>query len=294
MAEESKARLGRGLAALLGDAASDAFSQPPSPDREPRKAPIEQIRPNPRNPRKAFSEEALEELAQSIRERGLIQPIVVRRAPGGGSGYEIIAGERRWRAAQRAGLHEAPIIRIEADDRQALELAIIENVQRADLGPLEEAEGYERLISDFNYSHQDLAGALGKSRSYVTNTIRLLKLPPKSRSLLAQGDLTAGHARAILAASDPDALAEEIVEKGLTVRDAEARAGRSDATGRSSVPKPRDPQIALMERELADALGVQVVLTAKGETGEIRIRFTSLEQFEFIRSRLQTNSFESR
>ena len=289
MVEEAKARLGRGLAALLGDAASEALASPPL-GREPRKAPIEHIRPNPRNPRKSFAEEGLEELAQSIRERGLIQPIVVRAAPSG-SGYEIVAGERRWRAAQRAGLHEAAIVLVEADDRQALEIAIIENIQRADLNPLEEAEGYERLISEFKYSHQELADSVGKSRSYVTNSLRLLKLPMKSRGLLANGELTAGHARALLSAPDPDALAEEIVEKGLTVRDVEAKSARSTPGSRSQPgSKSRDPQILLMERELSDALGVAVTLTAKGEAGEIRIRYTSLDQFDLIRSRLQASS----
>jgi ParB family chromosome partitioning protein len=191
--EEARPRLGRGLAALIGDS-SDPVS---APAKGQKKVPIEFLRPNPRNPRKTFDEIDLDELAASIREKGILQPILARPAPGLVDAYEIIAGERRWRAAQRAGLHEAPIIIVEADDRQALELAIIENVQRSDLNPLEEASGYERLGAEFNYSHGDVAKVIGKSRSHVANSLRLLKLPDLTRRMLAEGHISAGHARAL-------------------------------------------------------------------------------------------------
>ena len=232
--EEARPRLGRGLAALIGDS-GDPVS---APAKGQKKVPIEFLRPNPRNPRKTFDEIDLDELAASIREKGILQPILARPAPGLADAYEIIAGERRWRAAQRAGLHEAPIIVVEADDRQALELAIIENVQRSDLNPLEEASGYERLGAEFNYSHGDVAKVIGKSRSHVANSLRLLKLPDLTRRMLAEGHISAGHARALLSAPDPDALAVKIAAQGLSVRDIEniLQAATAKAAAR---PRPR-------------------------------------------------------
>src|SRR5229473_4621271 len=240
MAEEThRSRLGRGLASLIGDVAPDAA---PTIERSrQRQAPIEFIRPNPRNPRRNFSDAELDELAASIRERGIIQPIVVRTVRGAADSFEIIAGERRWRAAQRAGLHDVPIVVHEASDSEALELAIIENVQRADPNPLEEATGYQRLGEEFSYSQDDIAKTVGKSRSHVANTLRLLKLPDAVKAYINAGKLSAGHARALINQPDPEAAAREIVEKGLNVRQVEAltQAGsaRQKAKARARVMK---------------------------------------------------------
>ncbi len=199
--EETRSRLGRGLAALIGDSGEEGAALVRA--RGQKRVPIEFLRANPRNPRTIFDEADLEELTASIREKGIIQPILVRTVPGTADAYEIIAGERRWRAAQRAGLHDVPIVTIEADDKQALEIAIIENVQRSDLNALEEALGYERLGAEFGYSQGDLARVIGKSRPHVANTMRLLKLPDRARGLLSTGRLSAGHARALLASRRP-------------------------------------------------------------------------------------------
>src|ERR1700724_2450928 len=223
MAEEThRSRLGRGVASLMGDAGAD----PATPDRGRghRRVPIAFLRPNPRNPRKVFSDAEIIELAGSIRERGIIQPIVVRTVHGATEQFEIIAGERRWRAAQRAGLHEVPIIVHEATDAEALELAIIENVQRADLNPLEEAMGYQALADEYTYSQDDIAKIVGKSRSHVANTLRLLKLPEAVKGYIHAGKLSAGHARMLIGQPNAEELAEEIIARGLNVRQAEAMA----------------------------------------------------------------------
>jgi ParB family chromosome partitioning protein len=234
---ENRPRLGRGLAALLGDVSDDAAGGDRS--RGQRKAPIEFLRPNPRNPRKNFDDGDLDELAGSIRERGVIQPVLVRAIPRVADAYEIVAGERRWRAAQRAGLHDIPIIVIEAGDREALELAIVENVQRSDLNALEEASGYAQLSADYSYSHNDIARIIGKSRSHIANTLRLLKLPDFARSLLASGQISAGHGRALLAVADPDATASKILADGLTVRDVERTQSRDRARNQCRDPLSR-------------------------------------------------------
>jgi len=289
MAEEAR-RLGRGLAALIGSSQDEAqigASQRPGQ----RKAPVEFLRPNPRNPRKDFAAADLDELAASIREKGILQPIVVRAAAEGVDLYEIIAGERRWRAAQRAGLHDVPITLIVADDREALELAIIENVQRTDLNPLEEAQGYERLIADHGYSHGDIAKVIGKSRSHVANMTRLVKLPEKTKQMLVDGRISAGHARALLAVSEPDAVAASIVERGLTVRDVE-RIGQQEAepptqTVRKSATAPSaDADTRAVAKKLADALGLDVRLKSNGESGEIVIRYSSLDQLDAVCDKL--------
>ncbi len=289
MAEEAR-RLGRGLAALIGSSQDEAqigASQKPGQ----RKAPVEFLRPNPRNPRKDFAAADLDELAASIREKGILQPIVVRAAGEGADLYEIIAGERRWRAAQRAGLHDVPITLIVADDREALELAIIENVQRTDLNPLEEAQGYERLIADHGYSHGDIAKVIGKSRSHVANMTRLAKLPEKTKQMLVDGRISAGHARALLAVSEPDAVAASIVERGLTVRDVE-RIGQQEAeprpqTVRKSATAPNaDADTRAVAKKLADALGLDVRLKSNGESGEIVIRYSSLDQLDAVCDKL--------
>src|SRR5262250_2019535 len=217
MAEEAvRSRLGRGLAALIGDVGEESAALERT--RGQRRVPIEFLRPNPRNPRRNFPEAELDELAASIRERGIIQPILVRTARGAADSYEIIAGERRWRAAQRAGTHEVPIVLLEVSDKEALELAIIENVQRSDLNALEEANGYQALADEFKYSQDDIAKIVGKSRSHVTNTVRLLRLPDGVQEFIRSGKISAGHARALLGQPDPETLAQAIVAQGLSVR----------------------------------------------------------------------------
>jgi ParB family chromosome partitioning protein len=272
------------LAALLGDAAADAA--PVERPRGPRTAPIEFLRPNPRNPRISFREEDLAELTASIREKGVIQPIIVRVIVGVADAYEIIAGERRWRAAQMAGLSDVPVVIHEANDKEALELAIIENVQRADLNAIEEAKGYERLGAEFEYSHGDIAKIIGKSRSHIANTIRLLNLPEDARKLVAEGAISAGHARALLAVADPSAVARRIVEKGLTVRDVERLAKDHALNARpskSAAARPaKDADTRAIEKTLSDALGMRVELRSEGESGELRIRYESLEQLDSI------------
>ncbi len=281
---DHRPRLGRGLAALLSDAGDEA---PAGGRGGARKAPIEFLHPNPRNPRKAFPEAELDELAASIRERGVIQPVLVRPIPRVADAYEIIAGERRWRAAQRAGLHEIPILIVEAGDREALEIAIVENVQRADLNALEEANGYAQLAADYGYAHADIARIVGKSRSHIANTMRLTHLPEHSRALLASGEISAGHARALLAVPDPDAVADRIVAKGLTVRDVERlgeRAGQSQRGARTT--KPIDADTRALEEKLGLALGTKVTIRHAGEDGQIRIAFHNFEQLDDFCRRL--------
>ena len=284
MADDSRRRLGRGLAALLGDAAADAA--PVERPRGPRTAPIEFLRPNPRNPRISFREEDLAELTASIREKGVIQPIIVRVIVGVADAYEIIAGERRWRAAQMAGLSDVPVVIHEANDKEALELAIIENVQRADLNAIEEAKGYERLGAEFGYSHGEIAKIIGKSRSHIANTIRLLNLPEDAKRLVGEGAISAGHARALLAVADPSAVARRIVEKGLTVRDVERLAKDHALNARpskSAAARPaKDADTRAIEKTLSDALGMRVELRSEGESGELRIRYELLEQLDSI------------
>ncbi|BBE73395.1 ParB/RepB/Spo0J family partition protein [Oharaeibacter diazotrophicus] len=286
--ESGRRRLGRGLAALIGDAANEF--EVVERVRGVRKVAIDMIAANPRNPRRIFREEELDELASSIRQRGVLQPIVVRPAPSGGPGYELVAGERRWRAAQKAGTHEIPVVIQELSDKEALEIAIIENVQRQDLNPLEEAYGYEQLISEFEYTQQDLAQVIGKSRSHVANTLRLLKLPEPVKQYLNDGALTAGHARALVVAPDPSTLARKIVEEGLTVRSAEALAQAvvAEPKGRAKTPKPeKDADTKALEKQLSDALGLAVEISHKPSgAGELKIRYASLDQLDEIVRRL--------
>src|SRR5690348_14044368 len=289
MAEESaRTRLGRGLAALIGDVGSETAAV--ERVRSQRRVPIEFLRPNPRNPRRLFSETELNELAASIRERGIIQPIVVRSARGAPDNYEIIAGERRWRAAQRAGMHDVPIALLEVNDNEALELAIIENVQRADLNPLEEASGYQSLADEFGYSQDDIAKTVGKSRSHVANTLRLLKLPDPVKAYINAGKLSAGHARALLNQPDPEAAAREIVERGLNDRQAEAIAqDRAVDAGKKTKSRSRvskDADTAALEKQLTDALGLVVNIDHRGRGGVVRIRYRSLDQLDHVIQRL--------
>ncbi len=281
MAEEGRSRLGRGLAALIGDMGPDEARPAPNQKsaRGDRRVPIEFVRPSARNPRRTFREEGLEELANSIREKGIIQPIVVR--PQDGDRYEIVAGERRWRAAQRAGLHEIPVIVVDLSDREALEIAIIENVQRADLNALEEAQGYEALMAQFDYTQADLAKVIGKSRPHIANTLRLLKLPEGVKVYLADGRISPGAARALLTHDDPERLARQIMEKGLTVRDVE-NLGKAKAAIANRVAAPKDADTRALEKRLSDILGLAVSLQSKGEAGELRIRFSDLDQLDLL------------
>ncbi len=287
--ESGRRRLGRGLAALIGDASSEF--EVVERVRGLRKVSIDLIKANPKNPRRLFKEEELDELAGSIRQHGMIQPVVVRPVPAGGNGYELIAGERRWRAAQKAGLHEIPVVIQDVTDREAMEIAIIENVQRQDLNPLEEAMGYDQLIQDFEYTQNDLAAVIGKSRSHVANTLRLLKLPEPVKQYLNDGALTAGHARALIAAPDPAALAKRIVEEGLTVRSAEtlAQATISEPHGRAKAARPdKDADTRALEKRLSDALGLPVEIRHKPSgAGEIRLRYADLDQLDEIIRRLE-------
>ncbi len=285
MAEETRPRLGRGLAALIGDAGEEGAAIARS--RGQKKVPIAFLRPNPRNPRRSFNEAELEDLTHSIRAKGVIQPILVRTLAGLADAYEIIAGERRWRAAQKAGLHEVPVITVEADDKQALELAIIENVQRTDLNALEEAMGYRQLEREFGYSQSELAKVISKSRSHVANTLRLLNLPEKTKRLLAEGAISAGHARALLTIAEADAIAERIVAQGLSVRDVEKIAQKAAGRPSRKTSQGKDGDTRALEKTLTNALGLLVTIAHRGETGEVRIRYKSLDQLDDLCRKLK-------
>jgi ParB family transcriptional regulator, chromosome partitioning protein len=284
-----RSRLGRGLAALIGDVGEEVGAMDRA--RGQRRVPVEFLRPSARNPRRTFDEADLEDLANSVRERGILQPIIVRGMPGMVDVYEIVAGERRWRAAQRAGLHDVPVVLIEASDREAMEIAIIENVQRADLNALEEAAGYEQLIADYNYTQSDLAKVIGKSRSHVANTMRLMKLPASIRGDVMSGLISAGHARALLSVADPEAVAGRIVAEGLTVRDVE-RIGQQPDDAQASPPpraKPeKDPDTKALEKALEDVLGLAVSIDHKANgRGTLKISYTTLEQLDTVCQRLK-------
>jgi ParB family chromosome partitioning protein len=250
--------------------------------------PIDRVRPSPLNPRKNFNETELDELASSIREKGLVQPLIVRPADATGTNYEIVAGERRWRAAQKASVHLVPVIVRSLSDQEALELAIIENVQRSDLNAIEEAGGYRELVERFGYTQEELAGIIGKSRSHLANTMRLLKLPDSVQLLVRDGSLSAGHARALIGREDAETVAVDIVKKGLNVRDVEALVmGRKSSepksvSGRPNLPQ-KDPDTRAAERDMTDALGLTVVINpGSGEAGEVIIRYRTMEQFEVL------------
>lgn len=283
--------LGRGLSALMDEypaPAADGTSAGGSAN-----LPIDLLRPNPFQPRRHFDTEELEELVASIRGQGVLQPILVRPAAGapaeGERAYEIIAGERRWRAAQKAGLHEIPALIREVDDTAALEVALIENVQRRDLSPIEEAQGYRRLIEEFGHRQDDIASAVGKSRSHIANLLRLLGLPAEVQAMLADGRLSMGHARALIGADDPKALADRIVREGMTVRRAEALAGEAKpASTRRRAGKPvKDADTRALESDLSQALGLGVEITYdKGDGGRVTIHYKTLEQLDDLCQRL--------
>ncbi len=286
-----KKRLGRGLAALIGD---DVAEERVARDtRGMRTVAVADLVPGPFNPRRHFDEEELAELAASIAEKGLLQPILVR--PGEGGMYEIVAGERRWRAAQKAGVHEVPVIVRALSESEALEVALIENVQRSDLNPLEEAQGYARLIEQFGYTQQQLAEIIGKSRSHVANTLRLLNLPEQVREMVRAGELSAGHARALVAVADAEELARKIARLGLSVREAERLAqehaekddGREAPSSTSAGGGKRDDaNVRALVRELEEALGVAVDIRPGRRGGRITLRYDSLEQLDDICRRL--------
>jgi ParB family chromosome partitioning protein len=281
MAEEaSRSRLGRGLASLIGDLGAEANDR----GRTQRRLPIELLKRNPFNPRRAFSEVQLDELAQSIRDRGIIQPLIVR--PAGNDNYEIVAGERRWRAAQRAGLHDVPVVVVEVNDREAFQLAIIENVQRADLNPIEEANAYQRLADEFDYSQEDVAKTVGKSRPHVANTLRLLKLTNPVQELITTGKLDAGHARILVGLDDQGELANLIAERGYSVRQVEAMI--RERTGRTPrKPRAKDANSRAFEKRLTDALGLQVTLNQRGDGGVLHIQYSNLDQLDDIARKLE-------
>jgi len=289
--EAARSRLGRGLAALIGDVGTEASVER---RRGQRKLPIGALRPNARNPRRIFPDTELDELAASLRERGIIQPIVARAVRGSSDAFEIIAGERRWRAAQRAGLHEVPVVIIEATDGEALQLAIVENVQRADLNPLEEAEGYRSLIRDFSHSQDDVARMVGKSRSHVANTLRLLTLPGRVKEHIHSGRLSAGHARALIGHHDAERLADEIVARGLNVRQVEdiaretgGKSGKHQTNGKARTRAAKNADSLALEKRLADALGLAVTIEHGERGGTLSIRYRNLDQLDDVVRRLE-------
>jgi ParB family chromosome partitioning protein len=299
---EKRTNLGRGLAALFGE--EDEPSRPPVTGDTSLKVPVEQIHPNPWQPRQNFDEAAIKDLADSIRENGILQPILVRRHPEQPAQYQLIAGERRWRAAQLAQLHEVPVVVRELSDLKALEIALLENVQREDLTPLEEAEGYQRLLEEFNHTQANLAQALGKSRSHITNTLRLLGLPEDVKTLLQRGALTAGHARALLSADEPQSLAREVVSRGLSVRQIEAKVqqakvqkparkskGGSGKAAAAVTSHAKDADTLALEEHLTEVLGLKVAIDFRGlneddEHGSLTIAYQSLEQLDDVLDRL--------
>jgi ParB family chromosome partitioning protein len=281
-------RLGRGLAALIGDVDSPAAEPAGDHARGQRRLPVAFLRPNPRNPRKSFGAADLDELTASVREKGVVQPILVRPVEGAVDSYEIVAGERRWRAAQKAGLHEVPVVVRDLSDKEALELAIVENVQRQDLNALEEAIGYQQLIEGYGYSQSALADVIGKSRPHIANTLRLLKLPEEVQAYLREGKLTAGHARALVTLDDPVAAARRIVEAGLNVRDVEAlgeSAGRRKTAGGKKPTKDADTRA--LEKSLTDRIGLAVIIDHKSNGGRVTVTYKTLEQLDDICRRLR-------
>jgi ParB family chromosome partitioning protein len=283
-----KRRLGRGLAALIGDDAGEdvAMLDP----RSLRHIPIELVHANPNNPSKHFDEDELAELAASIRDKGLLQPLILRQRADGE--YEIVAGERRWRAAQRAGIHDVPALIRVLSDGEALEIALIENIQRADLNALEEARGYSQLLTQFNYTQQQLADALKKSRSHIANTLRLLTLPETVRGHIEAGRLTAGHARALVAAENPETLAARIIDMGLSVRQAEDLSREAHALkGKPAKPAAeKSPDIRALEKHLTEQTGLAVSINDRGAAGgQVTIQYKTLEQLEDLCRRLARN-----
>jgi ParB family transcriptional regulator, chromosome partitioning protein len=294
MAEDgTRSRLGRGLAALIGEVAGESSSV--ERPRGQRRLATSALRPNARNPRRVFSNAELDELVASLRERGIIQPIIARPVRGASEAYEIIAGERRWRAAQRAGLHDVPVVVVDATDAEALQMAIIENVQRADLNPLEEANGYQALMEEFGNSQDEIAKVIGKSRSHVANTLRLLKLPEAVKVHIHSGKLSAGHARMLIGQPNAEELAEEIVARGLNVRQVEAMARElgqkkenTQKNGRQSPARAdKNANMIALEKRISDALGLAVSIDHRERGGVLTIRYRNLDQLDDVLRRLE-------
>jgi len=283
--------LGRGLSALMGEAVAPPSPVPEGSARGQRTLPTAQLRPGKFQPRRRFDDNAIAGLADSLRAQGMIQPILVRRLGGPAEMYEIIAGERRWRAAQVAGLHDVPVVIKTLSDAEALELGLVENLQREDLTPLEEADAYRRLMDEFAHTQEDLAKHLGKSRSHVTNMMRLLTLPDGVKALVDAGELTAGHARALLVSVDPEGLAKRVVAEGLSVRQTEAlvraeSAPKTAKEGKAGGKQKGDADIRALERDLAKSLGLEVKLTVKGKGGELTLRYKDLDQLDGLLAKL--------
>ncbi len=277
--------LGRGLGQLFGEEAQDYAELDKA--RSAKSVPIDQIYPGRFQPRKHFDEEALAALVDSIKAQGILQPILVRRHPESSNAYEIIAGERRWRAAQLAQLHEVPIVIKDLPDRDALEVALVENIQRQDLNAVEEAEGYRRLIDEFGHTQEDLAKVVGKSRSHVANLMRLLTLPEGVRKLVEAGQLSAGHARALVGRDDSEALARKIVDKGLTVRQVERLVTTEKSGGPTAAePEKTDPNTAALQHDLETLLGMRVKVTFDGSKGALTVYYNSLDQLDGLLSRI--------
>jgi ParB family chromosome partitioning protein len=309
--EDNKRRssLGRGLNALFGEAAGGDL-EPSDSGRQSRHIPIEFVTPGKFQPRRKFDPDAIQSLVDSVRERGVLQPLLVRRHPDDPKIYEIIAGERRWRAAQIAGLHEVPVVLRELTDREALEIALIENIQRQDLTALEEAEGYKRLMDEFGHTQDVLAKSLGKSRSHIANMLRLLTLPLQVKQLVQDGSITAGHARALLSVPDPVEAAKQVVEKGLNVRQVEQLAREAQnptpepaagqmgepmapigvgTVGRATASSPKQPKDAdtvALERDMSSRLGLRVSINGQGQSGTLSIQYQSLDQLDEVIRRL--------
>jgi len=283
--EPARSRLGRGLASLMGDMGAET-NKNAERSRSQRRVAIEFLHPNPRNPRRQFAVTELDELAASIKERGIIQPIAVRPAPGASGTFEIIAGERRWRAAQRAGIHDVPVVVLDVSYAEALELAIIENVQREDLNPLEEAAGYQALGAEFKHGQDEIAGIVGKSRSHVANMLRLLKLPEAVQAFIRSCELSAGHARALIGNANAEALAREIVARGLNVRQVEELV-RDHVPRKPRAAPVKDADTTALEKRLGDALGLKVAIDHHGERGAVHIAYRNLDQLQDVVRRLE-------
>jgi ParB family chromosome partitioning protein len=278
--------LGRGLSALLGDETEDFASLDRA--RSTRELPVEYLHANPNQPRQQFDEKDLTDLTNSIREKGILQPILVRRIGENDNTYQIVAGERRWRAAQRASLHNVPVIIKDLTDAETLEIALIENVQRADLNAIDEAAGYRALMDEFSHTQDELAKLIGKSRSHIANSLRLLSLPTSVRELIAGGRLSAGHGRTLVNAEDPATLAEIIIAKDMNVREAEALARKGAPPRKKTVraPATKDPDTLALEQNLSNSLGLKVTIDHHGETGDLKIHFKTLEQLDALCQKL--------
>ena len=283
MTQVQKRRLGRGLAALIGD---DTTEEAVVQDiRSLRHVPIELLQANPNNPRKHFNEDELNTLAASLKEKGLLQPLMVR--PKAGGTFEIVAGERRWRASQRAGLHELPVLIRELDDQETLEIALIENVQRADLNPLEEAKAYRQLVDQYGHTQQQLSDKIGKSRSHIANTMRLLNLPQATQIQIETGSLTAGHARALIATDSPEELADKIIQLNLSVRQTEDLARDKNSATKSKTNKDKDADTRALEKQLSEVVGLTVSIKHKDKMGgQVVITYKTLDQLDEVIKKL--------